>query len=123
MFVDSWLINSILKIKNFREGCSGRATVSPGKTNLLSQSVHTCFRLSNDELSVKMATQDLKEKIVDPQNAGMSVQSLYDAMQTKLVSDKGISYETLSQVLKPFNKIASGLYKAKSSVFPAQQIG
>ena len=105
-----------MTFKRHSQGCAGSVTLSPGKTNVNKKCAHSCLPISNSEIAVKIATQNLKQKIADPQNAGQSVLNMFNTMQSRLVTDQGMTYETVAQIVKPFQKQSNGFYKKKAKM-------
>ena len=88
------------------------------KKSIIKQNEHTCVPLTNEEVKVKLATQDLKDKLRDTDNSGTLAQSMFISMQSTLAGQQGIQYEALAKILKPFSVIGNGLQKIRAKLVP-----
>ena len=73
--------------------------LSPNKTTIKSRREQICVALTDQEVKIRCAKQELREKVADSNNFGVPVQSMFQSMQQDLLRNEDISYEDVQQIL------------------------
>ncbi len=73
-------------------------------------------------MKIKIAKQDLKERVANPNNAGLSVQTLFQNMTSDLMRTEGMRYEYLQQICRPYEQNRTTFQKIRSILVPREVV-